>query len=126
MGRAGSRADLVIITSDNPRSEDPQAIIYDLLSGCIAAQVHVDPDRERAIAWAIQQAQSGDVLIVAGKGHEPVQIIGRERLPFDDAAMCRKYLALSQSPPHIHLSPHAVHPLVATGCQPVANASVIT
>lgn len=99
MGRAAAQADLVVITSDNPRSEDPQTIIYDILSGCVSASVHVDPDRERAIAWTMQAARPGDVVLIAGKGHETVQIIGCQRLPFDDAAVCRKYLgALHHSP----------------------------
>ena len=102
MGRAGATADLVVITSDNPRTEDPQTIIYDLLSGCVAAQVHVDPDRERSIAWALHQAQPGDTVLIAGKGHEKVQVIGRERIPFDDTAICRKYLGLRDRTPHFN------------------------
>ncbi|MFV0442205.1 MAG: UDP-N-acetylmuramoyl-L-alanyl-D-glutamate--2,6-diaminopimelate ligase [Planctomycetaceae bacterium] len=111
MGRAGATADVVVLTSDNPRGEDPQSILYDVLSGCVAAKVHVDPDRERAIAWAIHQARPGDVLVVAGKGHETVQIIGRDRIPFDDAALCRKYLALLQSPAHLRSPAAKAHPL---------------
>ncbi len=100
MGRAGAQADVVVITSDNPRSEDPQAIIYDLLSGCVAAQVHVDPDRERAIAWALAAARPGDTVLVTGKGHETVQIVGKDRIPFDDARLCRKYLGERTPIPH--------------------------
>lgn len=101
MGRAAAEADVVVITSDNPRSEDPQAIIYDLLAGCVTSGIHVDPDRERAIAWALQQAGDNDSVLIAGKGHERVQIIGRERNPFDDAAMARKYLRLREFPSHL-------------------------
>ena len=103
MGRAGATAEMVVITSDNPRSEDPQSIIYEVLAGCVAQQVHVDPDREAAIAWALRTARAGDVLLIAGKGHEKVQIIGRQRIPFDDAAICRKYLALRHSAPHFRI-----------------------
>ncbi|MCA9053884.1 MAG: UDP-N-acetylmuramoyl-L-alanyl-D-glutamate--2,6-diaminopimelate ligase [Planctomycetaceae bacterium] len=108
MGRAGAQADLVVVTSDNPRSEDPQTIIYDILTGCVAAKVHVDPDRERAIAWALREARAGDTVLVAGKGHEKEQVIGRDRIPFDDVAMCRKYLALRDSSPHIPILPQLV------------------
>lgn len=104
MGRAGAAADVVVITSDNPRSEDPQSIMYDLLAGCVAVQVHVDPDREAAIGWALRAAHPGDVVLIAGKGHERVQIIGNDRIPFDDAAICRKYLALRHAAPHFHVS----------------------
>lgn len=103
MGAAGALADVVVLTSDNPRSEDPQTILYDLLAGCVSSHVHVDPDREQAIAWALQAARPGDAVLIAGKGHEKVQIIGRERIPFDDAAVCRKYLALSAHRPHLPL-----------------------
>jgi UDP-N-acetylmuramoyl-L-alanyl-D-glutamate--2,6-diaminopimelate ligase len=101
MGTAASRADLLIVTSDNPRGEDPQAIIYDILAGCTSAAVHVDPDRERAIAWALQQARPGDAVIVAGKGHERVQIVDSQRLPFDDAEVCRRHLGMSYPLSHV-------------------------
>lgn len=104
MGAAGTLADIVVVTSDNPRGEDPQSILYDILSGCVASQVHVDPDREQAIAWALRTAQPGDSVLVAGKGHESVQIIGSERIPFDDAAVCRQYLPSAAPLPHLTLS----------------------
>lgn len=104
MGAAAANADWVVVTSDNPRSEDPQTIIYDILAGCVASHVHVDPDRERAIAWALEEARPGDAVLVAGKGHEKIQIIGQERIPFDDAAVCRRHLSRLIPLPHF-LSP---------------------
>jgi UDP-N-acetylmuramoyl-L-alanyl-D-glutamate--2,6-diaminopimelate ligase len=84
MGRvAVEGADRVIITSDNPRTEDPEAIIKDVLSEGI--QVHaVEPDRRLAIRMALSEANAGDVIVVAGKGHENYQIIGATKFPFSD------------------------------------------
>jgi UDP-N-acetylmuramoyl-L-alanyl-D-glutamate--2,6-diaminopimelate ligase len=85
MGRVAEQgADRVVVTSDNPRSEDPNAIIADILSGIDAATVEVEPDRQAAISLAVTQAQPGDVLLIAGKGHETYQIIGDETIEFDD------------------------------------------
>lgn len=94
LGRAAGAADLAIVTSDNPRSESPQQIIDEILVGCRAAHValHVESDRRAAIEWAIEQAAPGDSVLIAGKGHEAVQIIGAERLPFDDVRVCREAL----------------------------------
>ena len=71
-------ADVVVLTSDNPRSEDPVAIIDQVRSGgsATAAEVVVEPDRAEAIATAIGLARSGDVVVIAGKGHETTQTIG--------------------------------------------------
>jgi len=102
MGAAASSADVVILTSDNPRSESPERIIDDIRSGCAAQRLIIEPDRERAVGLALRLAEPGDVVLIAGKGHETVQIIGRDRLPCDDAALCRKYLTLRP-----HLSPAA-------------------
>ena len=68
-------ADVAVITSDNPRTEDPWAIIQDVLTGMAApaGEVHVEPDRRQAIRWALAQGRSGDVIVLAGKGHETVQ-----------------------------------------------------
>jgi UDP-N-acetylmuramoyl-L-alanyl-D-glutamate--2,6-diaminopimelate ligase len=78
-------ADRVVLTDDNPRTEDPQQIVAEILTGMKQpAAVHVEHDRGRAIAWAMQHAVSGDVVLVAGKGHETVQIIGTRALPFSD------------------------------------------
>ena len=94
MGRiAKAHADSVVVTSDNPRTEPAEEIIDDILLGIDDMHnVNVEPDREAAIAFAIAQANAGDVILVAGKGHEQVQIIGDMRLPFSDADVVRSYL----------------------------------
>ncbi|HZT12272.1 MAG TPA: cyanophycin synthetase, partial [Candidatus Baltobacteraceae bacterium] len=94
MGAAAARyADLSVITSDNPRSEDPAAIIADIVRGIGAAPHAIEPDRRAAIERAIAGAQRGDVVLVAGKGHETYQIAGGAVHPFDDAAVVRQALA---------------------------------
>ena len=93
MGEAASGADLCVVTSDNPRSEDPDAIITQIAAGIPAGtKKHLEVDRETAIAWAIRHAKPGDTVLVCGKGHEKVQVVGSERIPFDDAAACRQHL----------------------------------
>lgn len=106
MGEAVARAvDLAILTSDNPRTEDPLAIIADAEPGLatgglarvasLAAALRgyvVEPDRARAIAAAIRAARAGDCVVVAGKGHEDYQIVGTTKLPFDDRAEARRAL----------------------------------
>ena len=93
MGAAATRdADLAIITSDNPRSEDPAAIIDDITAGA-AGEYRVVSDRREAIAEALAAAGSGDVVLVAGKGHEQGQTIGSTTLPFDDRDVVRDLLA---------------------------------
>ncbi len=97
MGRAvANGADDVWITSDNPRNEDPHHIIDDILAGVGGArpdkQAHVEPDRARAIFEAIGGARQGDVVLIAGKGHEDYQEIAGERLPFSDVAVAKKAL----------------------------------
>jgi len=86
MGWAAScTADLVVVTSDNPRSEDPEAIIRAVVDGATGgAQILVEPDRRAAIALAIARASAGDVVVIAGKGHEKGQVVGDTVLPFDD------------------------------------------
>jgi UDP-N-acetylmuramoyl-L-alanyl-D-glutamate--2,6-diaminopimelate ligase len=87
---AADLADLVILTSDNPRSEDPAAIIAEMRAGLDpiqARKVTSNQDRAEAIRSACIQAQPGDVVLVAGKGHEKYQEIQGERLPFDDVAV---------------------------------------
>ncbi len=76
-------ADLAVVTSDNPRTEDPRAIIDQILAG-VPRPFAVDPDRARAIRAAISEAVPGDVVLIAGKGHEAYQIVGTARHPFDD------------------------------------------
>jgi UDP-N-acetylmuramoyl-L-alanyl-D-glutamate--2,6-diaminopimelate ligase len=92
MGRiAAARADRVIVTDDNPRSEQPGAIRRAILAGCpAAAEVG---DRREAIRMAVAELRAGDVLLVAGKGHESGQIVGDRVLPFDDATEVRAALA---------------------------------
>lgn len=96
MGAAAVRgADQVIVTSDNPRNEEPAAIIDDVLVGIEARYrdvVVVEPDRRTAIATAVGRARSGDVVVIAGKGHETTQTIGAATLPFDDRVVARELL----------------------------------
>ena len=86
MGKTALMADFAIVTSDNPRTEDPDAIIADVVSGMDAGagRYEVVPDRRQAIARAIELAEPGDAVLVAGKGHEDYQIIGTEKIHFDD------------------------------------------
>lgn len=92
MGRVASRlADHVIITNDNPRGEDPLAIIADILEG-VEAEYAVVPDRARAIQQAVAAARRGDVVLIAGKGHERYQESGGARRPFSDAAVAQAAL----------------------------------
>ena len=93
MGAAASSADHVILTSDNPRSEDPASIATAIRSGIEGgADVRVELDRRAAIAGAIRDAAESDVVVIAGKGHETEQTIGSETLAFDDAAEARAAL----------------------------------
>jgi UDP-N-acetylmuramoyl-L-alanyl-D-glutamate--2,6-diaminopimelate ligase len=93
MGEAASRlADRVVITSDNPRGEDPNAIIAAIAAGA-AGSYAVEPDRAQAIATAISSAAADDIVLVAGKGHERWQEIAGVRHPFSDAAVCNACLA---------------------------------
>jgi UDP-N-acetylmuramoyl-L-alanyl-D-glutamate--2,6-diaminopimelate ligase len=90
-------ADLAVLTNDNPRQEDPQAIVNDLLSGVDdPTRVEVILDRAEAIGWALSLAQPGDCVLVAGKGHEGYQLIGQQRLVFDDAEVARAWLYQNQ------------------------------
>ncbi|MYM64683.1 UDP-N-acetylmuramoyl-L-alanyl-D-glutamate--2,6-diaminopimelate ligase [Pseudomaricurvus sp. HS19] len=86
-------ADRVVITSDNPRTEEPQAIIDDIVQGISdRSGVLVEVDREQAIRLAVAQAEAGDCVLIAGKGHEDYQQIGTEKLPFSDLAVAGKVL----------------------------------
>ena len=96
MGRIASRlADLVILTSDNARSEDPDAILEQILRGVDKEKPYlVIKDRRLAISYAIENARGGDILLLAGKGHEEYEIKGGERLPFCEREIVKECLAL--------------------------------
>jgi UDP-N-acetylmuramoyl-L-alanyl-D-glutamate--2,6-diaminopimelate ligase len=92
MGRvATALSDIVIVTDDNPRSEDPAAIRADIMAGADGA-IEVGGRRD-AIAEAIRIAREGDIVLVAGKGHETGQVVGDKVLPFDDALVARECAA---------------------------------
>ncbi len=117
MGAIAARgSDLAVVTSDNPRSEKPEAIIEEILPGMRAAGAAecpdpgtpaptgkrcfvVEPDRRRAIGLAIRAARPGDTVLIAGKGHETYQIVGRSVLAFDDRDEARRALARREGPP---------------------------
>ena len=100
MGRiAGSLSEIAVVTSDNPRKEDPDAIIQEILTGMnpatdpsVTADVLVEPDRRKAINRAINLAKPGDLVIIAGKGHETYQIVGDTVLDFDDRVVAAEAL----------------------------------
>jgi UDP-N-acetylmuramoyl-L-alanyl-D-glutamate--2,6-diaminopimelate ligase len=94
MGEVATRlADEAVLTSDNPRSEDPGAIIDAVRAGAQPAGVlRVEPDRRAAIAYAVGRAQAGDVVVIAGKGHETSQQFGDRSVPFDDRAVAQEEL----------------------------------
>lgn len=93
MGKAASGADVVIVTSDNPRTEDPEAIIDEVRAGVTALDVASVVDRRSAIELAVNRAKDGDAVLVLGKGHERTQEIGTRVLPFDDRLVSRAALA---------------------------------
>jgi UDP-N-acetylmuramoyl-L-alanyl-D-glutamate--2,6-diaminopimelate ligase len=95
MGQAAAEAsDFVVLTSDNPRSEDPLAIMNDALVGIRRVDVPhvVEPDRSAAIARALKEAREGDLVILAGKGHETYQVLKDKTIPFDDRVVAREVL----------------------------------
>jgi UDP-N-acetylmuramoyl-L-alanyl-D-glutamate--2,6-diaminopimelate ligase len=94
MARIAERlADRVIVTDDNPRGEDGDAIVADIRAGFAHPErARVIRDRARAIAEAVAEAGPGDVVLIAGKGHEPYQEIGGAKRPFDDLAEARRAL----------------------------------
>jgi UDP-N-acetylmuramoyl-L-alanyl-D-glutamate--2,6-diaminopimelate ligase len=92
---AASGSDFVVVTSDNPRSEDPQKIVEDILPGLERtgqAQYTVELNRRKAIAIALEKAQPGDMVLIAGKGHEKTQTTREGVFPFDDVQVVRKHL----------------------------------
>jgi UDP-N-acetylmuramoyl-L-alanyl-D-glutamate--2,6-diaminopimelate ligase len=95
MGRAAAEgSDLVVLTSDNPRSEELMAIIQEALVGVreTTTECLIEPDRAAAIALAIRAARAGDIVLIAGKGHEKVQVLGDRTIPFDDVAVAADVL----------------------------------
>jgi UDP-N-acetylmuramyl tripeptide synthase len=93
MGAAAARlADRVLVTSDNPRGEDPLQIIAEIVVGMPAPR-RIEPDRALAIAEAVAGAEARDVVLLAGKGHEPYQEIAGVRLPFSDLGAAKSALA---------------------------------
>lgn len=87
----------MIVTSDNPRTEDPESIISAILGGIESTdtEVLVEPDRTMAIALAMKTATAEDLVLIAGRGHETMQVIGTEQIPFADLAKVREYWGLS-------------------------------
>jgi UDP-N-acetylmuramoyl-L-alanyl-D-glutamate--2,6-diaminopimelate ligase len=86
-------ADVVVLTSDNPRTEDPEQILDDLVEGLKGKDHERVVDRNDAIRFALSTAQEGDTLLLAGKGHETYQVVGDEQRPFDERAIVRDCLA---------------------------------
>ncbi|HEX8810763.1 MAG TPA: cyanophycin synthetase [Terracidiphilus sp.] len=96
MGQAaGEGSDFVVATSDNPRSEDPMAILREIEPAlkATATRYIIEPDRTNAIHLALEAAKPGDVVLLAGKGHEKEQILADRTIPFDDAEVALKALA---------------------------------
>ncbi|MBI3819600.1 MAG: UDP-N-acetylmuramoyl-L-alanyl-D-glutamate--2,6-diaminopimelate ligase [Planctomycetes bacterium] len=95
---AAENADKVVITSDNPRSEKPESIVKDIMGGIgkeYSSKITVELDRRRAIGIAVDGARPGDVILLAGKGHETYQIIGDDTFPFDDRIIAREALSVA-------------------------------
>lgn len=98
MAKAAERnSDVVIVTSDNPRTEDPKQVISDILQGFEDAEsVIITPDRSLAIAQAVGMAKEGDIVLIAGKGHEDYMILGTEKIHFDDREEVKKHLEVDE------------------------------
>ncbi|MBI4535035.1 MAG: UDP-N-acetylmuramoyl-L-alanyl-D-glutamate--2,6-diaminopimelate ligase, partial [Ignavibacteriae bacterium] len=98
MGEIASHlSNITIITSDNPRNENPQSIIDEILKGVSSGrEVHTEPDRRKAIVQGLQLAKEGDIILVAGKGHETYQVFGNERVHFDDREEVETFIRTSQ------------------------------
>jgi UDP-N-acetylmuramoyl-L-alanyl-D-glutamate--2,6-diaminopimelate ligase len=91
MGRiAAEQSDLPIVTSDNPRTEDPEVIIDDIVAGMGTTPRRRIADRRAAIREALEAARPGDTVLLAGKGHETYQVVGTEKLPFDEREILRE------------------------------------
>ena len=96
MGQVAERfSDQIVLTNDNPRNEDPDQIIDDIASGLLCRwAVEIQQNRAAAIAYAIQNGRSGDVILIAGKGHENYQIIGNQKLNFSDVEQVQMQLKM--------------------------------
>jgi UDP-N-acetylmuramoyl-L-alanyl-D-glutamate--2,6-diaminopimelate ligase len=97
MGAVASRlSDVVVVTSDNPRSEPPEAILEEIqrgMNGTRGPERHVIVDRREAIGRALEMARPGDAVVIAGKGHEGYQVLRDRTVPFDDRQVAREALA---------------------------------
>jgi UDP-N-acetylmuramyl tripeptide synthase len=96
MGEAAGRAsDVVVLTSDNPRSEDPLLIINDVIVGAqrTKAKLLIEPNRQKAIEMALDEARAGDIVLLAGKGHETYQVLRDRTIEFDDRAVAQHILS---------------------------------
>jgi len=92
-------ADFVIVTSDNPRTEKPQDIINEIIAGFenpSSPKITVEQDRKKAIHLALKTAAKGDIILIAGKGHETYQIIGKQKFDFNDKTIALEYLMKRQ------------------------------
>ena len=95
MGKiAADMSDFVVVTSDNPRTEDPQTILEEVAEGTAGAKIPVVKilDRTEAIAFALGEAKAGDIVLLAGKGHETYQILGTEKIHYDEREIVRAIL----------------------------------
>lgn len=88
---AAEKSDYVIFTSDNPRTEDPEKIMNDIIAGVKTENFEIILDRKKAIKKALDILKEDDIVLVLGKGHEDYQIIGHEKIHFDDAEEILKY-----------------------------------
>lgn len=91
---AGSMCDLCVVTSDNPNFEDPMNIIGDIVKNIqeVGGQYYIEPDREKAIEYALSIAKSGDIILLAGKGHEEYQLVKGEKIPFSEIECVKKFI----------------------------------
>jgi UDP-N-acetylmuramoyl-L-alanyl-D-glutamate--2,6-diaminopimelate ligase len=94
---ADKYAECIIVTDDNPRSEDPKKIVSDILSGCTNNSVEIIHDRELAIRSALQQAGPDDCVVIAGKGHEIYQETSGKRTKFSDRKLLKKMILAHQA-----------------------------
>ena len=114
LGRAAERvADLTIITNNNPQHEPALRVAHDVLDGYQnPSTAHLCPDRQKAIQYALEEAQEGDTVLVAGKGNDTFQLIGGAVLPFDDPEVIRSWFKHSSSSPLLHKFAHRTIPII--------------